>query len=570
MKLPIPILLILYSLFNFSQEKYPKDYFRSPLNIPIVLSGTFGELRSNHFHSGLDIKTQGKEGLPVFAIAEGYVSRIKVQQYGYGKAIYITHPNGYTSVYGHLSKFSDEIESYVKSIQYKKENYETGNIFPKKNKFILKKGEIFAYSGDTGGSGGPHLHFEIRDSKTEKTINPMYFGITTPDTKPPTFQSLQVYPLTENTRINKQLNSFKVPIKNIGKGIYKSDRIYANGNIGFGVNVFDRLNKANNKNGIFSLEMLVNGKRVYYYDVETFSFAESKYLNLLIDYKYFKKYRSRLQKTYKTNANKLSIYKDLLNNGEIKVEKGLNYSVEILAKDFNGNTSSIKIPVIGSENTTIFKKQRDTTAYKITAKNFHKFTLKNVTVAFPKNTFYEDIFLDFKVDGGVAKIHTPTIPLDKSYTLTFNVAKYSNAEKKQLYIANVDYKKYPRYQYTRKKDSTFFTTTKSLGSYTLKKDAIKPKVKILYFKDKQWITKLKTLKVKISDVGSGIKNWYATIDDEWVLMQYNHKKGILTYNFNDKKLVGSKHIFKIVVSDNVGNTTELSTTFFKKQTDTLR
>lgn len=570
MKLHFFIFITLLSVLSFSQEKYPKDYFRSPLDIPIVLSGTFGELRSNHFHSGLDIKTQGKEGLPVFAIADGYVSRIKVQQFGYGKAIYITHPNGYTSVYGHLSKFNDEIEAYVKGIQYKKENYETGNIFPKKNKFILKKGEIFAYSGDTGGSGGPHLHFEIRDSKTEKTINPMYFGITTPDTKAPTIQALKVYPLSEDARINKQYNSFKVAIKNVNKGKYKADRISASGTIGFGVNVFDRLNKAPNKNGIFSLEMLVNGKRFYYHDVETFSFAESKYLNLLIDYSYFKKYRSRLQRTFKTAANKLSIYKDLSNNGKINIEKGLNYSVEIIAKDFNGNASSVKIPIVGTESNTIFKKQIDTTKFKINAKAFNKFTLEEVTVAFPKNTFYEDVYLDFKVDNGIAKIHTPTIPLDKSYTLTFNVSKYSEDEKEQLYIANVDYKKYPRYQYTRKKDSTFFTTTKSLGSYALKKDNIKPKARVLYFKDNQWITSSKTLKVKISDVGSGIKDWYATIDNEWVLMEYNHKKNILTYKFTDKKLVGSKHIFKIVVSDNVGNTTKLSTTFFKKQTDTKK
>ncbi|WP_299017224.1 M23 family metallopeptidase [uncultured Polaribacter sp.] len=570
MKAYLFALLFCFTLGSFTQEKYPKDYFRSPLNIPIVLSGTFGELRSNHFHSGLDIKTQGKEGLPVFAVADGYVSRIKVQQFGYGKAIYVTHPNGYTSVYGHLSKFSDEIETYVKSIQYKKENYQTGNLYPKKNQFTLTKGQIFAFSGDSGGSGGPHLHFEIRNTKSENVINPMFFGITTPDTKAPTFQALHVYPLSDNARINKQFNSFKVNIKNIGKGKYQADRISASGAIGFGVNVFDRLNRAPNKNGIYSLEMLVNGKRYYYHDLETFSFAETKYLNLLIDYSYFKKYRSRLQKTYKKEANKLSIYQDLLNNGKIEIEDKRNYSVEIIAKDFNGNASSIKIPVVGASSNAIFKKQKDTTAYKIKAKAFHKFTLENVTVAFPKNTFYEDLFLDFKVTNGIAQIHTPTVPLDKSYTLTFNVSKYSEDEKKQLYIANVDYAKYPRYQNTRKRDSTFFTTTKSLGKYTLKKDSKKPTVRALYFKDQQWISSLKTLQVKIADVGSGIKDWYATIDGNWILMEFNHKKGILTYNFNDKKLVGSKHIFKIVVSDNVGNTTSLSRTFFRKTTDIKR
>ncbi len=551
---------------SFSQEKYPKNYFQNPLDIPLELSGTFGELRSNHFHAGLDIKTQGKVGFKVFAVADGYISRIKVQQYGYGKTIYITHPNGYTSVYGHLSKFNTKIDAYVKRIQYKKENYETGNIFPKKEAFILKKGQIIAYSGDTGGSGGPHLHFEIRNTKSEHVINPMLFGISIPDSKLPTIQSLLGYPLSEDARINKQNNSHEISIKHMGNGKYIADRITASGTIGFGVHVFDRLDNAWNKNGIYSLEMLVNGKRHYYHDVSTFSFAESKYLNLLIDYSYYKRYKRRIQKTFKENKNELSIYKGLINNGKINIKSGFNYTIEIIAKDIIGNSSSLKIPVIGKKSNAVFKKQKDTTAYKIIADNFQKFKKENITIAFPKNTFYQDIYLDFKVDSGVAKVHTPSIPLNKSYTLTFNVSKYTAQEKEQLYIVNTEYAKYPRYVNTRKKDTTFYTTTKTLGKYTLKMDTLKPDVKILYIDNKQWITSAKTLKVKVSDVDSGIKNWRATIDDSWILMQYNHKKGVLTYNFSDKILVGSKHIFKLVLSDNVGNTTERSITFFKKQT----
>jgi len=560
------LLFIWVSFLSFSQEKYPKNYFQNPLDIPLELSGTFGELRSNHFHAGLDIKTQGKVGFKVFAVADGYISRIKVQQYGYGKTIYITHPNGYTSVYGHLSKFNTKIDAYVKRIQYKKENYETGNIFPKKEAFILKKGQIIAYSGDTGGSGGPHLHFEIRNTKSEHVINPMLFGISIPDSKLPTIQSLLGYPLSEDARINKQNNSHEISIKHMGNGKYIADRITASGTIGFGVHVFDRLDNAWNKNGIYSLEMLVNGKRHYYHDVSTFSFAESKYLNLLIDYSYYKRYKRRIQKTFKENKNELSIYKGLINNGKINIESGFNYTIEIIAKDIIGNTSSLKLPVIGKKSNAVFKKQKDTTAYKIIADNFQKFKKENITIAFPKNTFYQDIYLDFKVDSGVAKVHTPSIPLNKSYTLTFNVSKYTTQEKEQLYIANTEYAKYPRYVNTRKKDTTFYTTTKTLGKYTLKMDTLKPDVKILYIDNKQWITSAKTLKVKVSDVDSGIKNWRATIDDSWILMQYNHKKGVLTYNFSDKILVGSKHIFKLVLSDNVGNTTERSITFFKKQT----
>ena len=385
------------------------------------------------------------------------------------------------------------------------------------------------------------------------------------DSKPPNIQSIKAYSLSADARINLQNKSFSIPIKNIGKGNYIADRISASGTIGFGINVFDQLDKATNKNGIYSLEMLVNGKRFYYHTVETFSFSESKFLNLLIDYEFYKNYKRRYQKTHKVAGNKLSIYKDLVNNGKINIKKGFNYTIKIITKDFEGNTSSVKIPIIGKESNVIFTQAKDTTAYKIEAKKFQKFSQENITVAFPKNTFYNDVYLDFKVDKGIAKIHTPTIPLDKSFTLTFNVSKYSDTEKQQLYIANLEYPKYPRYQNTRKKDTTFYTTTKTLGNYTLLKDIKKPKVSILYFKDKQWISNSETVKVKISDEDSGIKNWRATINDKWVLMHYNHKKGILTYNFSDKKLVGSKHIFKIVVSDNVGNTKKLSTTFYKKQ-----
>ncbi|MFT6065201.1 MAG: hypothetical protein ACJAYY_002949 [Paraglaciecola sp.] len=558
-------LFLFINIVSSSQEKYPQDYFRSPLDIPILLSGSFGELRSNHFHAGLDIKTQNKQGLDVFTTANGYVSRIKVQQFGYGKAIYIKHPNGYTTVYGHLSKFNAKIEKYIKSIQYKKESYATGNLYFKDDKFPVEKGEVIAFSGDTGGSGGPHLHYEIRNTVSENIINPLLFGLKVKDTKSPTFQSLKVYSLSADARVNQQQKSFQIPIKNTGNGTYTADRITASGIIGFGVSVFDRFNDATNKNGVYSLEMLVNGKRFYYHDVETFSFSESKFLNLHIDYEHYKKYKRRYQKTYKETANKLSTYEKLINNGKINLKKGLNYSIQIIAKDFEGNSSSIKIPVAGKQSNSIFTQLEDTTNYKIVAQNFHKFKKKNVTIAFPKNTFYEDLFLDFKVDKEIVKIHTPTIPLDKSFTLTFNVSKYSGLERQQLYIANLEYPKYPRYQYTRKKDSTFYTTTKTLGNYTLRFDNHKPKIKLLYFKDQQWITNSKTIKVKISDVGSGIKDYRATLDGKWVLMEYNHKKRILTYNFSDKKLVGSKHIFNLVVSDNVGNTNTLSATFFKKQ-----
>ncbi|WP_425659174.1 M23 family metallopeptidase [Tenacibaculum ascidiaceicola] len=563
MKFYFSIILLVFCISGNAQNKYPQNYFSNPLKIPVVLAGTFGELRNNHFHSGVDIKTQGKEGIPIYAPADGYVSRIKVQQYGFGKALYITHPNGYTTVYAHLKRFEPNIQRYVKSIQYKKEKYSTGNLFLKSDKFPVKKGQIIGYTGDTGSSGGPHLHYEIRNTETEHIINPMHFGLTAKDDKHPTVQKLIAYPLSDDARINNSALESVISFKNNGNGNYVAEKINASGTIGFGISVFDRLNGALNKNGIYSLEMKVNGKRVYYHDVETFSFAESKYINLLIDYKHYKKYRNRVQRTHKVRANRLSLYENLVNNGKIHIENGANYNIEIIAKDFKHNTSKVRIPVRGTTSNLVFK-QKDTTNYKIIATEFNKFHQKNVTVAFPKNTFYEDCFIDFKVENGTAKIHEPIIPLDKRYTLTFETSFLTEDQKQHVYIANVTNPRYPRYISTKKKIDKVYTTTKRLGSYALRFDTEKPTIQLYNFSNNQWISKNKTLKVKIGDKETGIKNYRATIDGEWILMEYNHKKRILTYDFNDKKLVGSKHIFKLVVSDNVGNTETVSATFFRK------
>jgi hypothetical protein len=560
------LLLFICILSNvFGQKKYPTKDFRNPLDIKPVLAGTFGELRSNHFHAGIDIKTNRKEGLNVYAVADGYVSRIKVALWGYGKVIYITHPNGYTTVYAHLSKFGKGIEEYVKEIQYKKESYETGNIFPKKGEIPVKKGQVIAYSGSTGGFVAPHLHYEIRDTKTEKIINPFFFGVKVKDTIAPKIKNLLVYPLSDSTRINKSNTKSLLAFKKTSDNTYTTNRVTASGAIGFAIDVYDQLNGANNKNGIYSLEMNVNGHKVYYHDVETFSFAESKYINLHIDYLQYARFKHRFQKTYRDKSNKLSTYKNLIYDGHIGVKNGFNYNVEIIASDFSGNKTTIKIPVRGVKSNTLFSKEKDTTAYKITTTKFQKFNKNGVTIAFPKNTFYNDVYLDFKVENNIAYIHKPRIPLNKSYTLTFDVSKYTEKEKQQLYIANINNKKYPSYQNTRKKKDKFYTTTKTLGKYTLLLDNQKPNIFLKNFKDQQWITKHNKIIVKISDKGTGIKSYRATLDGEWILMEYDLKKRQIVYDFNDKKLVGAKHKLEVVVEDNVGNTNTLNATFYKKQ-----
>jgi len=561
----ILLFIVSTTFLNAQENTFPQDYFRSPLDIPIILSGTFGELRSNHFHAGLDIKTQHRNGLKVYAAAEGYVSRIKVSLWGYGKVIYVEHPNGYTTVYAHLSKFGDGIEEYVKKKQYQKENYETGNIYLEPDVLPVNKGQVIGFTGDTGGFVGPHLHYEIRDSESENIINPLYFGLDIPDNIAPTISKLMVYPIGNKSKVNNGNKKQILPIKKLASGNYITNRVLAIDTIGFAIQTYDRLNNASNKNGVYSIEMEINGNSIYKHDLTTFSFSESKFINLHIDYSHFAQHNVRVQKTHVDNSNKLSIYKTLENRGYINIEEDKSYNVKIIVKDFKGNASTITIPVKGkNQQTSPLLIPEDTSMVVIKAKKFNKFTKNGVTIAFPKNTFYDDTELSFSISGKTAKIHKPIIPLDKSYTLTFDSTFYNPKDVEKLYIANVNNSKYPRYQNTRRRAGKIFTTTKVLGKYTILKDLSKPKIYGANFKNGNWLTKVPYLTVKISDTGSGIKSYNAYIDDEWILMEYDLKRKRLKYNFKDKKLVGSKHIFKLVVSDNVGNTNTYESTFFRK------
>lgn len=562
MKLSIFSIALFVFTTIYSQDNYPKDYFQNPLDIPMYLSGTFGELRSNHFHSGLDIKTQQREGFKVFAPADGYVSRIRVSHWGYGKALYITHPNGYTTVYAHLKKYNDEIEAYIKKHQYEKESFEI-QLYPNATDLKITKGEIIAYTGSTGGFVGPHLHFEIRDSNAHP-INPMHFGIGVKDDKKPNINVLMAYPLDSISQVNQSNAPLQINFRKLENGNLLADKISASGTIGLGINAFDRLNGAMNKNGLYSLEMIVNGQQVYKHTVETFSFAETKYLNLLIDYERYAKLNQRIQRCFIDPSNKMSIYKNVINNGYLTIEDGMTYSVEIIAKDFEGNESKLIVPIQGKADSIKIYKKLKKTPYYIKSKEFNKFTKDGVTIAFPKNTFYNNFYLDFDVKDGVAYIHEKTVPLDNNYTLTFDVSSYSEDEKKQLFISGYTQRGNPSYRDTNKKEHTFYTTTKNLGKHTLLTDSQKPKLHLSNFKNEQWVTNYTRIVLKVSDDLSGLKSYRGEIDGEWILLEYSPKHGTLTYDFSDKKLVGTKHNLKVIAIDNVGNTNTIESTFYRK------
>ena len=554
------LFLTFLSFKNYAQQLYPENYFIKPMDLPLILAGNFGELRNNHFHSGLDVKTRGSQGFVVNSVADGYVSRIRIQAWGLGKAIYVTHPNGFTSVYGHLSKFTSEIETYLKMQQYKQKSYEV-ELFLSAAEIVVKKNQPIAFSGDTGSSGGPHLHFELRSTKTEETINPLLFGYEIPDHIKPDISKLVAYPLNDTSQVNQSNLPVVIHFKTLPNGDYLADKISAYGLIGFGISTTDRQDAAFNRNGTYDLSLTKNDTLTYHHTIEKFAFSDTKYINLLLDYEAYIRNKETIQKCFIEPKSKLKIYDQSLGSGKLTIKDEVTYNIKISTKDFQNNTAQILIPLKGKKDTILRKKSIQNNGYFISSKLVNKFEIENVNIEFNENTFYDDFYLDLKVENNTAFIGKNTQPLDRSYKITFNVDTLNYPDISKYYIANIVNNSYIS---TVIKGGKISANLRFLGSYGLKKDTSNPSIKPINFKDGQWLTDYHFLKFHISDYGTGIKSYNAYIDDEWVLMEFEPKKGELTYNFSDKNFETIKHVLKVVVTDNVENTTIYTANFSRK------
>lgn len=563
MKRTFALLLCLSTFFASAQApKLPTDYFDDPLQVDLALAGTFGELRSNHFHSGLDIKTQQREGLPVFASAEGYVSRINVAHFGYGKALYIQHPNGYTTVYAHLKNFSPRIEAYIKKLQYQKESYEV-EVYPTASELPIERGEMVANSGNTGGSGGPHLHFEIRDGN-QHPMNPLMFGIDIADNRPPLVSGVYAYPLAEDAHINGSAERQKLRLIPQQDGSFQAEKIEACGDIGFGINTVDQLDAAPNQNGVFKIETSANGETMLQLNFEKFSFDETRHLNQLIDYGYYSQNNRRIQKLFVEPSNPLSIYSDSFNKGVLNVQDSLSYNYVIKVSDFAGNERIVRIPVEGRQRTDIKPKADNTTEYFVEAGKGAQFEEKGIDVYIPKNSLYQDIFLDVAFEDEKISLHEDIVPIHSNISIGFDVSKYEPQDREQMFIARLNKWGRPNYSTTTKEGDRFTTKTRSFGTYTLDRDTKAPAVIPVNFKNGQWISGNKDLKVKISDDLSGINSFRATVNGKFILMEYEYKQNLLTHDFDDGVVTETENQLKIEVTDNVGNTTIFESTFFRK------
>ncbi len=561
----IVMVLTLHPFQLGAQNEYPNDYFRSPVDFTILLSGTFGELRAGHFHSGMDIKTGGVSGKNIYAVADGYVSRIKVSATGFGKTLYITHPNGYVSVYAHLSRFNSQIGPYVKSKHYEYESFEL-NIFPKKEELPIKKGELIAYSGNTGGSNGPHLHFEMRLESTQTPVNPLLFGHKVKDYIRPEIHWIKIYPSGPGAYVDGQPEPKIYQVDGWGEQhrVKDHDTIRISGPFSLGVNTYDKLNDANNKNGVYSVQLFADGKLVYSHDVEKFDFVETRYINSLIDYEEYVDNRRRYQRTEIDPNNHLSIYKDVTNRGILSFDDDTIHHLEYVISDFAGNISKLPIIIQTSPFTDPAGFPPHDNAVYFSIQENNTYTAENFKMELSGSVLYKELWFKYGTatmpEGTFSRIHQihhDQTPVHKYFKVNI-VPDSIPADTAKLLLARItDKGNYISYGGAWK-DGALQASLRSFGNFVVLIDTIAPEVTSVNIASGQIKADRKTIKVKIRDERSGIKRFRATLNGSWLLMEYDAKNSLLTYHIDDRLNKGSNS-FVLEVIDQRDNKT-----FFEK------
>lgn len=550
----------------FSNNTYPLVDFRPPLDIvPPALAGSFGELRSNHFHSGVDYRTNQREGYPVYAIADGYISRLRVQNSGFGLALYINHPNGFTSVYGHLSRFAPKFAEKVKALEYEKKTFELDE-FPDADLFPVHKGDLIAYSGNRGSSGGPHLHFEIRDSKTEHTINPQLFGIQIPDHIPPVIYALYVYKLNRkpfNEYTPKQY--VQVSGANGNYRLANGNKIMISGETGFGIVTTDKHDGASGTNGVYSIELEADGKRVFVSSLERFAFENSKAINSHIDYPIFLTSKRSIQKSFVDPGNPLKIYSNLVNNGRIQFNDTQLHELRYIITDSKGNKSILPFTVQGDGEQVISTPDQPAgLAFSYATDN--EFSTDAVKVVLPKGTLYNDFNFVYKLKAkpangaysAIHQIHTNLTPLHTGFNLWIKAdASLGSLAEKAVIVSTGGSSQGGVFE-----NGYVKATPRNFGSYYIAVDTIAPTIIPLNIADGKNMSGIFRMNFKIRDNLSGIKSFNGYIDGRWVLMEFDTKTATLWHTFDDLSPKG-KHDFKLVVEDMKQNIKTYSITFYK-------
>ena len=559
-KVLIFLLVILFS----NQHAFTQDYI-NPLDFRLLLSGTFGELRGNHFHAGIDFKTKGVEGQNIYAIADGYVSRIKVSSYGYGKAVYINHPDGKTSVYAHLQKFSEKIDTIVRKEHYKREQFEI-NIFPKANSIMVKQAEIIALSGNSGSSQGAHLHFEIRDTKTEHPLDPLDYGFKVIDNISPILKEIKIFDID-----NHDLSStYKISKKN--KKYYTQDTIYSNSKVGIGIYTYDQSNDAYNKNGVNDIKVYIDSVLIYHFELDQLDFSKNKYINAHIDYEEKVLSKRKFHKCFRLPNNSLKNYKTLINNGYYKLDDNKNHLVELEVSDSYDNISNLsfilKKSITASENKIItnIDKPDNSSSKLFYWYNENNFNTDDFKLSINKNYLYETIDFNYLIKdsikgtyGKIHQCHFETVPLHKAAKISIR-AKVPTRLKDKVYIAKVKDNKF--IYYGNKWENSYLSAKISqFGDFAVAADSIKPKITGVNIYPGKEIKNQTTIKCLIEDKESGIKKFEGKINGQWILMEYDHKRKLLQYDCNEIIKKG-ENLFTLEVHDMLGNVKKYSAKFY--------
>ncbi len=545
---------LLFSSFSFGQNPQKHDY-HSPIGIPQVLSSNFGELRPNHFHMGLDFKTNGKIGYKLYAVEKGFVSRIKVSPYGYGKVVYIDHPHGITSVYAHCSEFKGQIDSIVRVTQQKEQNFAV-EIFPKKDEIKVSRGQVIAISGNTGGSTAPHLHFELRDTKTEHALNPLVYGFELADSKKPEIRGMKVYSLTKD--------GYRYPNKSVKRTVsangsrfviseskitIPANYLTASGGLGFAFDVIDRLDGAGNQCGLYGSILLVNGDTLYGQQSDRIPFESTRYVNCHKDYEEYAGNRRKYHKCFRTTENDLPIY---INEtlGILKAQPGSTYDINYIAFDANGNRSELHFDlVISSGEMAKDERFADDLSYLHPSQPL-RVESNNTTVEFGTATTYEPLKIEqAKIGWSVGK---RDIPVHKAYEIRIHAPGHKKDDKD--YIQIITAKGKSRALNVTYDGDDIVCQSKYFGNYTLKRDTIKPTIAPVNFSKSTTVYSRKKMQWRISDRGTGLADYDLFIDGQWKLLEYEYKNGMVTYT-REPGLQGEKEVL-IRVVDDCGNKRE--------------